>query len=707
LCKKEGIEVKWKWIIGFFCASIVLLVVAIYVIVSSYNYNGLKPEITRAVKDETGRELTLGGDISLKIGFTPALVVKDVSFQNASWGSQPNLAKIKRFEIKVRLLPLLSRRIEIKRLILIEPEILFETDISGKSNLAFETTKKQGLTKGKDETKAGGDWKLSGLTFNELQIEKARITYIDHEWKKTYVATVDNLLASASSSESPTKLKLKGAYHDKSFEVSGTLCPLTAFISPEKAWPVNLAVKIENATLTLEGTVKDPLARAGIELNFTLKGKDLASFKELSGEGLHLGGPFDVSGRIADTARNAYSISNLKVIQGENNLSGSVGLNLAEKRPKVTAALSAQKLDLRPYLQINPNTEDTKGHLSKEAGKEDKIFPDRPLPLEPLRQADADIKIRAAQVQLPNLPLNSLEMDMVLKDGTLAVKPLKVVLGKGSVDGHLSLQSQGKVASLALVLKINKLDISYLTKGRKSTGGLEGSLDVDIDIRAQGASIAGLMAGLNGKTVLVMGKGRVDNKYIDILGGDLSTSLFRLLNPFGKETPYTSINCFVSGFNIKDGIATTTALALNTDHMVVVGEGEVDLKTERLNLSLKPVPKEGIGTGVTGKLNVSLSELTRPFKLGGTLAHPSLAFDPTQTAIAFGKAIGGMVLFGPVGIAAALVGSSSDDESSCLAAIEAANKGVRVKRGLAGDVMGGAEDVLKGAGKEINKLFGK
>ena len=215
------------------------------------------------------------------------------------------------------------------------------------------------------------------------------------------------------------------------------------------------------------------------------------------------------------------------------------------------------------------------------------------------------------------------------------------------------------------------------------------------------------MGGLNGKTVLVMGKGRVDNKYIDILGGDLSSSLFRLLNPFRKETQDTSINCFVSGFNIKDGVASTTALALNTDYMVVVGEGEIDLKTERLNLSLKPVPKEGIGTRFTGKLNVSLNELTRPFKLGGTLAHPSLAVDPTQTAIAFGKAIGGVMLFGPVGIAAALVGSSSGDENSCLAAIEAANKGVRVNKGLVGKVTEGAEDVLKGAGKELKKLFGK
>jgi hypothetical protein len=65
------------------------------------------------------------------------------------------------------------------------------------------------------------------------------------------------------------------------------------------------------------------------------------------------------------------------------------------------------------------------------------------------------------------------------------------------------------------------------------------------------------------------------------------------------------------------------------------------------------------------------------------------------------------MLFGPVGIAAALVGSSSGDENSCIAAIAAANKGVRVKKGLVGQATEGAEDVLKGAGKELNKLFGK
>ena len=133
---------RWKWIVMGVCGLIVVLIIAVVVILSTYNFNSLKPQITKAAKEATGRELTLGGDIRLKISLTPALVVENVSFQNAPWGSRPEMAKIKRFEVQVALFPLISKRIELKRLILVEPDILVETDKSGKSNLEFETPKK-------------------------------------------------------------------------------------------------------------------------------------------------------------------------------------------------------------------------------------------------------------------------------------------------------------------------------------------------------------------------------------------------------------------------------------------------------------------------------------------------------------------------------------------------------------------------------------
>ena len=133
---------KWKWILAIVCVAFLLLFGTIYVILLSYDYNGLKPQIRQAVQDATGERSDPGGRHKAAIGLTPTLVVQDVSFQNATWGSQPEMAKIKRSEIKVRLFPLLSHRLEIVRLVLIEPEILIETDASGRSNFPVQARAK-------------------------------------------------------------------------------------------------------------------------------------------------------------------------------------------------------------------------------------------------------------------------------------------------------------------------------------------------------------------------------------------------------------------------------------------------------------------------------------------------------------------------------------------------------------------------------------
>jgi hypothetical protein len=222
------------------------------------------------------------------------------------------------------------------------------------------------------------------------------------------------------------------------------------------------------------------------------------------------------------------------------------------------------------------------------------------------------------------------------------------------------------------------------------------------------------MAGLDGHTSVIMSNGRINNKYVGLLGGDLSSSVFRLLNPAKEKADHTTINCLVSRFDIKKGIADSTALVFDTERMSVVGEGKINLKSEKLDLSLKPMPKEGVGSSGLGKISMSLGELAKPFKLGGTLAEPSLALDPAQAAITLGKAIGGTALFGPVGIAASLVSRGSGDENPCLAAIEAAKKGVKKPMKGKGVVEKSTESVgegVKGMGEEIGKglkkLFGK
>jgi hypothetical protein len=222
---------------------------------------------------------------------------------------------------------------------------------------------------------------------------------------------------------------------------------------------------------------------------------------------------------------------------------------------------------------------------------------------------------------------------------------------------------RGKHVNLRRLLK--QWNISY---------ALDGDLDVEVSFIGSGDSVLEILAGLNGDISMSMGEGLIDNKYLNYLGAEVATTTLRIFNPHKKENHTTQINCFVGRFDIQDGVARSTALVMDTSESIVVGDGEVDLETEELDLSLKTAVKRGIGVDGVGKITLNLGQLTRPLKLTGTLSDPDIVVDPAQTAVLVGKALGGITVFGPVGIAAVLLSGSFGGKNPCLAAIEAAEK---------------------------------
>ena len=210
---------------------------------------------------------------------------------------------------------------------------------------------------------------------------------------------------------------------------------------------------------------------------------------------------------------------------------------------------------------------------------------------------------------------------------------------------------------------------------KKVTDSLEGNIDMVFSLAGQGKSVAEIMGSLDGEFGLSMCNGRIAKKYIDFLGVEFSTGLVKMINPFKKRTDHTEVNCFVCILDINKGIAKTKALVLDTGSTLTIGRGTVDLATEKLDISLKPVPKEGIGIDKVGKISISLAEFYKPVKISGTLAQPKLAIDLTRTAITLTKVAGGVALLGPAGAALALITGRIGDDNPCLSAVEAVKQG--------------------------------
>ena len=139
LGKKGTDSMRFKKILIAIVVIIVVLIAGIYAFLAYYDFNQLKPMITRAVKDATGRELNIAGNIDVGLSIPPTLTAEDIGFQNAPWSSTPNLARVKRMEAQVAILPLILGDLDFIRLVLVEPEVIVEFNDAGTSNFAFDT----------------------------------------------------------------------------------------------------------------------------------------------------------------------------------------------------------------------------------------------------------------------------------------------------------------------------------------------------------------------------------------------------------------------------------------------------------------------------------------------------------------------------------------------------------------------------------------
>jgi len=733
----------WKWILGILTALVVVVTLTIYIVLLNYDFNTFKPLIVQTVKDMTGRELTLAGDIRLKIGPAPALTTEGAGFQNASWGSRPQMVKVRRLEVQIALLQLVVGNVRIKQLNLIEPDILIETDRSGRSNLKFRPPQKT-----EKRSFAIEKYILPRISFGKISILNANVTFNSGRTGRKYHLSIKRLVAERAKEESRLKLGLEGAYRGRSIKASGTSGLFSAAIDPQSVWPLNVKTRIGQETVTLEGTVKDvfngkgldltlaangrsilslaefaeikglpdlgpyraklrmtdpggeftiksfeaaigslslvkldlkgtvaaPLKKKGLHLDFKLQGNDLAHLKKITGRPLPLKGPFRLSGQARDLAPRAYKIDDLTAAFGKSRIKGSLSVDWSGRKPELKGFLSSKKLDLRALLgkEKKPARKRKKTSGRTRAGK---VFSDKKIPFDAVFIADAAIKLQAAECVLPRMVLKDLTLDLSIQKRRLTVKSLRAQVGGGSLYAGLDLKMRKKSASIRLAVKGGRVNLRQVLNELGNKQVVSGMLDLDLELWARGNSLARLMAGLNGKILAKMGAGRIRNKTIALVGGGLTAGLFRRLNPSNKNRDFTNINCLVSRFDIKNGLAEASALVVETPAMVVGGRGRIDLRAEKLDLLLDLSPKKGVAG-----LSMGLTELAQSFRLRGTLADPDFGVDTADATFTFGKAIGGVVLFGPAGILAALTGKSSGGDNPCQAALAAAEKKIKAEK---------------------------
>jgi uncharacterized protein involved in outer membrane biogenesis len=330
-------------------AVLVLVVAGAAIFIASFDPDSLKPRIVAAVKQQTGRDLTLQGAIRLGLSLQPTLTIQGVALANPPGFSRPQMATLERLDLKVALIPLLSSRVEIDRLVLVKPDILLETDAQGRPNWQFTP---QAAEARPQATPAGAQESTpTRITVAALRIQDGTLALRDATTKRTTVVGLKSLDVAAASPDANLDLAAAATYDGAPFTLAGQLGPLTRLQEPASTvpWPVRLTLESAGAKLALDGSLTQPLQGRGYTIKLAASIPDLTGLAPfLPGSALPPLHDVSLTAQLADVGAKLPEVSGLALHVGSSDLTGTVAglkldrLDLAGARPDQPVQVSGQ-----------------------------------------------------------------------------------------------------------------------------------------------------------------------------------------------------------------------------------------------------------------------------------------------------------------------------------------------------------------------------
>lgn len=330
---------------------LVALVVAALAYVLNFDPNNHKDRIVAMVAEETGRVVTFGGPIDLDIGTTTRLVVRDVSFANAEWGSRPEMATVGLLEADIRLFPLFSGEIDIERIVLRDADVLIETDAEGRSNLDFAGADQEPDT---PQERGGG----IDLGVGQLRIENVKVTHIDAAANQTIVAKLDRAIAVPAEPGAPLDVDIQGDVtlnqHVAVVDLDGQVGTSRAILSGNDPVPVNLTGTALGYDISVTGGVRLPGNPEGVDVSISITGDGLKAIQPFVSPALPKLGPIDVKAHVTGTP-SAPVIEDIRVAAARTVITGQAELQPERGSASYTlkATLDGQDLGLvSPYVNL-------------------------------------------------------------------------------------------------------------------------------------------------------------------------------------------------------------------------------------------------------------------------------------------------------------------------------------------------------------------
>ncbi|MCU1754320.1 MULTISPECIES: AsmA family protein [Pseudomonas] len=672
------------WIGGI----VVLLVVVLVVIISTFDWNRLKPTINAKVSEVLHRSFAINGNLAVRWlredgqgGWRtwvpwPHVIAEDLTLGNPDWSKNPEMASLKQVELRLSPLALLSQTVAIPRIDLKEPKAKLERLADGRANWTFTFD-------AADPDAEPSNWKVD---IGAIGFDKGQVSLNDQTLKTRLDVLIDSLgkpipfseiVGEKEAKKSQDKgavpqdyafaLKVNGEYHGQKLHGTGKIGGLLALRDTNQPFPLQAQVSIADTKVALAGTLTDPLDLGALDLRLKLAGSSLSNLYPLTGVTLPDSPPYSTDGHLTAKLREAtgatFTYDNFNGKIGSSDIHGDLSFAASKPRPKLTGKLVSNQLlmvDLAPLIGADSNDKQkARGGSSKQPA--DKVLPVEEFRTERWRDMDADVEFTGKRiVQSADLPFTDLYTHVVLTDGVLKLEPLRFGVAGGKLDAQINLNGrdtplQGRAKLTARNFKLKQLFPTFEPM-KTSFGELNG----DASISGTGNSVARLLGTANGNLKMLINDGAISRSLMEIAG--LNVGNYVVGKIFGDKD--VKINCAAADFGIKDGLATSRLFVFDTQNAIIYIDGTANFATERLDLKITPESK-----------GFRVFSLRSPLYVRGTFAHPDAGVEAVPLLLRGAGMVALGVIAGPAAGLLALVAPSGDVPNQCAPLLQQMQQG--------------------------------
>lgn len=344
----------------------VLLLVTAVIAVLRFDINSYKPEIEAAVQRATGRSFAIRGRLAVVSYFTPTISADDVVLANMPGAPQKDMIDIARVEADISLRALLAGRVEIARMVLVAPDVLFEVGRDGQVNWRFPAVGRFAAqhrpASPTDALAPPGPAAQAApppppVAVRTLHIKDGRFSWRDLRTGGHGSVIVKRLSAIESNDVSQIQWVADLQFNTGRLQVTGQTGPLLRLLDPtaKDPWPIYFRASPQGALITVSGSATDPLRAAGYDLQVKADIADPIGLSALAGVPPPPLRGVSFLARLTEGADGNPRLSGASLQIGPSDLGAYVG-GLQIDHARFTAAGRDQpvRLDLRGSLDSTP-----------------------------------------------------------------------------------------------------------------------------------------------------------------------------------------------------------------------------------------------------------------------------------------------------------------------------------------------------------------